>query len=314
MKLQTLSILPTNRLSVFDHFVKLALQVCNFTKKETLALVFACEFCAISKNTYFTEYLRTTASSLVPCVRYFPVNSAKLLRTLFWQNTSRRLLLTYALVLAKNTSIYLTRSRILGQLALFICGLKGIKMSVMPIRSNRLSDAFFWEDIPTEMFFYEFCEFLRRAFFIEHLRWLFLMLSNLYDHTKTNTKKHLNQILMWIYNRLHFEMLGHTFSHSSYWDHLRWNSDCIYSSVPNMRLSAHFLSKIPTDIKVWNLLRKIVFETFFWTKIGKKTPRVLWDPPTLSNLLKFAESLLPLLIKTKEQDNCLLAKCKKVYC
>ena len=147
-------------------------------------------------------------------------------------------------------------------------------MSVMPIRSNRLSDADFWEDTPTEMFFYGFCEFLRRAFFIEHLRWLFLMLSNLYDHTKTNTKKHLNQILMWIYNRLHFEMLGHTFSHSSYWDHLRWNSDWIYSSVPNMRLSAHFFSKIPTDIKVWNLLRKIVFETFFLNQNRQKdTPR-----------------------------------------
>ena len=75
--------MPTNRLSVFDHFVKLALQACNFIKKETLALVFACEFCAISKNTYSTEYLRTTTSSLVPCVRYFPVNFAKLLRTLF---------------------------------------------------------------------------------------------------------------------------------------------------------------------------------------------------------------------------------------
>ena len=35
---------------------------CNFVKKETLAQVFSCEFCEISKNTFFTEYLRTTAS------------------------------------------------------------------------------------------------------------------------------------------------------------------------------------------------------------------------------------------------------------
>ena len=31
-------------------------------KKETLAHVFSCEFCGISKNTFFTENLWTTAS------------------------------------------------------------------------------------------------------------------------------------------------------------------------------------------------------------------------------------------------------------
>ena len=31
-------------------------------KKETLAQVFTCECCEISKNTFFTEHLRTTAS------------------------------------------------------------------------------------------------------------------------------------------------------------------------------------------------------------------------------------------------------------
>ena len=30
---------------------------CNFIKKETLAQVFSCEFCEISKTTFFTEYL-----------------------------------------------------------------------------------------------------------------------------------------------------------------------------------------------------------------------------------------------------------------
>ena len=29
----------------------------NFNKKETLAQVFSCEFCEISKNTFFTEHL-----------------------------------------------------------------------------------------------------------------------------------------------------------------------------------------------------------------------------------------------------------------
>ena len=37
-------------------------EVCNFIKKETLALVFSCEFYKIFKSTFFTEHLRTTAS------------------------------------------------------------------------------------------------------------------------------------------------------------------------------------------------------------------------------------------------------------
>ena len=34
----------------------------NFIKKDTLAQVFSCEFWEISKNTFITEHLRTTAS------------------------------------------------------------------------------------------------------------------------------------------------------------------------------------------------------------------------------------------------------------
>ena len=37
-------------------------KACNFIKKETLAKVFPCEFCKISKNTFFTEHLSTTTS------------------------------------------------------------------------------------------------------------------------------------------------------------------------------------------------------------------------------------------------------------
>ena len=37
-------------------------EACNFIKKETLAQVFSCEFCEISKNTFFIEHLRETAS------------------------------------------------------------------------------------------------------------------------------------------------------------------------------------------------------------------------------------------------------------
>ena len=37
-------------------------KACNFIKKETLAQVFSCEFCEISKNTFFKEHLWATAS------------------------------------------------------------------------------------------------------------------------------------------------------------------------------------------------------------------------------------------------------------
>ena len=37
-------------------------QTCNFIKKETLVLMFSCEFYEISKSTFFTEPLQTTAS------------------------------------------------------------------------------------------------------------------------------------------------------------------------------------------------------------------------------------------------------------
>ena len=37
----------------------------KITKKMSLAQVFSCEFCDISKNTFFTEHLRTTSSFYV---------------------------------------------------------------------------------------------------------------------------------------------------------------------------------------------------------------------------------------------------------
>ena len=38
-------------------------QACNFIKKETLAQVFSCEFCEISKNTLSTEHLLLSVAS-----------------------------------------------------------------------------------------------------------------------------------------------------------------------------------------------------------------------------------------------------------
>ena len=46
--------------------IKLQTEICNFTKKETLAQVFSCEFCEISKSTfsYRTLPVATSTSSL----------------------------------------------------------------------------------------------------------------------------------------------------------------------------------------------------------------------------------------------------------
>ena len=38
-------------------------EACNVIKNKTLAQVFSCDFCEISKNTFFTEHLWTTAST-----------------------------------------------------------------------------------------------------------------------------------------------------------------------------------------------------------------------------------------------------------
>ena len=43
-------------------FNKVAGDACNFIEKETLAQLFSCEFCEISKNNFFTEHLHTSAS------------------------------------------------------------------------------------------------------------------------------------------------------------------------------------------------------------------------------------------------------------
>ena len=45
--------------------IRLQVEACNIIKKETLALVFSCEFCEISKSTFFTENLLATASNKI---------------------------------------------------------------------------------------------------------------------------------------------------------------------------------------------------------------------------------------------------------
>ena len=63
-------------------------EVRNFIKKETLAQLFSCEFCNISKNTFYTEHLWATASALIDpdkIVNYFSVKSFWRLWTSFTQ-------------------------------------------------------------------------------------------------------------------------------------------------------------------------------------------------------------------------------------
>ena len=53
----------------FNCLISFQPQACNFIKKETLAQVFSCEFCEISKNTFFTEHLCTTASEYLKSLK-----------------------------------------------------------------------------------------------------------------------------------------------------------------------------------------------------------------------------------------------------
>ena len=50
--------------NIMKETVKVNLEKKNF-EKETLAQVFSCEFCEISKNIFFAEQLRTTASKII---------------------------------------------------------------------------------------------------------------------------------------------------------------------------------------------------------------------------------------------------------
>ena len=51
-------------------------ETCNFSKKETLPLVFFCEFCEIFKNTFFIEHLRATASALQEKSTFHPIHKS----------------------------------------------------------------------------------------------------------------------------------------------------------------------------------------------------------------------------------------------
>ena len=52
-------------MSLPEYFFNEVAGACNFIEKETPAQLFFCEFCEFFQNTFFTEHLWTTASSIV---------------------------------------------------------------------------------------------------------------------------------------------------------------------------------------------------------------------------------------------------------
>ena len=55
---------------VLRNFAKISPKACNFIKKETLAQVFSCAFCKISKNTFSTKHVQTTGSGFISLTKY----------------------------------------------------------------------------------------------------------------------------------------------------------------------------------------------------------------------------------------------------
>ena len=60
--------------------IKLQPDACNTIEKETLAQVFSCEIFEISKNNFFTEHLRTTASDCLK-IKYLITYKLNLIKT-----------------------------------------------------------------------------------------------------------------------------------------------------------------------------------------------------------------------------------------
>ena len=56
----------------------------KFLLKESLAEVFSCEFSKISKNTFFTEHLRTTASTILQSTPSWDVWQGSEYDSVYW--------------------------------------------------------------------------------------------------------------------------------------------------------------------------------------------------------------------------------------
>ena len=65
MLLQILHNSQENTCAKISFLIKLQEKACNFIIKETLAQVFSCKFCEISKNTFFYRIPLVAASSFL---------------------------------------------------------------------------------------------------------------------------------------------------------------------------------------------------------------------------------------------------------
>ena len=65
--------------------IKLQAPACNFIKKDTLAQAFSCEFCEISKSTFFTEHIWTTASKKMTFRLWFSWRFSEILKSFSWK-------------------------------------------------------------------------------------------------------------------------------------------------------------------------------------------------------------------------------------
>ena len=69
--------------------IKLQAEACHFIKKETLAQVFPCEFCEISKNIFFTEHLWAPVSVIRDWYAPSCLSSFRILHPLFMAGRRR---------------------------------------------------------------------------------------------------------------------------------------------------------------------------------------------------------------------------------
>ena len=71
-----------NTCGIVSFLLKLQASACNFIKKWSLAQVFSCEFCEISKSTVFTEHFRTSASTISETCFEFQIGEESAIRSI----------------------------------------------------------------------------------------------------------------------------------------------------------------------------------------------------------------------------------------
>ena len=103
--------------------------MCNFIKNETLAQTFSCEFCEVSKNTFFTEHLQATASVWFCLTKLEKLSSeSEELKEASFDNKLKSLIVgswnllkdIWILIIAKLKTFSLVHKHLLFHLVLFV--------------------------------------------------------------------------------------------------------------------------------------------------------------------------------------------------